>query len=327
MSGSQTPAALSAREIDARAADWLQRREFWDWSDADQAALDEWLAQSWANRVAYHRLEAAWSRTNRLAALSGYKRENEEERGGARFLLRAAAAFALVAVMGASAAVYIWQPKAKAYSTGTGERETLSLPDGSQIELNTNTSLRILATPTERQVWLDKGEAYFSIMHNPKRPFTVWTANKRVTDIGTKFVVRQDASRLELAVMEGRVGVASASDAHSARNLQLSQGDILVATANASSVTRKAQRKIANDFSWRQGMLVFDDVPFSKVVAEFNRYSTEKLVVADDTAARTRVSATFPINGVEDFVKLAHRVLGLRVERRDGETVISRPQP
>ena len=163
---------MSEREREAisntRAADWLQRREFWNWSEADQAALDAWLDESLAHRVAYHRLEAAWQRTDRLAALRGYRHEEIASGDAGRLFLRAAAAFIAVAVIGAAAAIYTWQPKAKSYSTATGERETLSLSDGSQIELNTNTSLRArMTTGAERQVWLDKGEAYFQVKHDP----------------------------------------------------------------------------------------------------------------------------------------------------------------
>lgn len=317
----------SAKDINARAADWLQRREFWNWSREDQAALDAWLEESWAHRVAYHRLETAWGRTGRLAALRGFPHGNEESAAhGARpFLFRIAAAAALFAVIGGASAFYVWQPKPKTYATATGERETLSLSDGTQIELNTNTRLRILATGAERQVWLERGEAYFEVTHDPRRPFTVWAGNKRVVDIGTKFVVRKEPAKLELSVIDGRVGVTGASDPHPEDGLRLSKGDVLVATANSTSVRKASAKTMAADFSWRKGMLEFDDVAVSQVVAEFNRYSSEKLVVADEAAARTRVSATFPVNGVEDFVRLAHRVLGLKVERKDGETVISSP--
>ncbi len=317
----------SAKDVNARAADWLQRREFWTWSETDQAALDAWLDESWAHRVAYHRLETAWSRTGRLAALRGFREEKEESaRSGARpFLFRIAAAAALIAVIGAAGALYIWQPQPRSFATAKGERETISLSDGTQIELNTNTRLRILATGAQRQVWLDRGEAYFEVRHDPNRPFTVWAGNKRVTDIGTKFVVRKERAKLELSVIDGRVGVSGASDPHPEDGLRLSKGDVLIATANSTSVQKASAKTLASDFSWLHGMLVFDDMPVAQVVAEFNRYSSEKLVVADEAAARTRVSATFPVSGVEDFVALAHRVLGLKVQRKNGETVISSP--
>ena len=71
----QMSGLMDARAVEARAANWLQRRQFWDWSDSDQAALDQWLAESEVHLVTYLRLEAAWSRTERLVALGLAKME------------------------------------------------------------------------------------------------------------------------------------------------------------------------------------------------------------------------------------------------------------
>lgn len=318
-------AAPTAAEINARASDWLQRRDFWNWGEADQAALDAWLEESWANRVAYYRLEAAWRRTDRLAALrkpfpATQARTRTEKI--VPFVIRAAAACALVGFVG-WALTYKAAPQGKTYSTSIGGRETVMLADGSQIELNTDTSIRVLDRDGKRQVWLDKGEAFFQIIHDRAHPFVVWTAGRQVTDLGTKFDVRQDASRLEVAVMEGRVSVGGTPSAPS-QPLLLIQGDVLVATAEAMSVIKKPTLKISKELGWRRGMLVFDDVPLSQAISEFNRYGTRKLVAADDATARIPVSATFPTNGVDDFVQLARSVLGLHVEQHNGETVISR---
>ncbi len=85
--------------------------------------------------------------------------------------------------------------------------------------------------------------------------------------------------------------------------------------------TRKSTQTMAEELGWRRGMLVFDNIPLGDAVAEFNRYSAKKLVVADEAAAKIPVSATFPTNGVGDFVQLAQAVLGLRIEHRNGEIV------
>jgi len=57
--------------IEEIAAVWLARRDRDGWSTADQAALNGWLDESTANRVAYIRLQAAWRQTHRLKALAG----------------------------------------------------------------------------------------------------------------------------------------------------------------------------------------------------------------------------------------------------------------
>lgn len=315
----------AAAEINAKASDWLQRRDFWNWSNADQTELDAWLAESWANRVAFYRLEAAWRTTDRLAALrkpfpSSQKRSRNEKI--ILFLMRSAAACVVTGLVGFGF-FYKQTPHGKSYSTSVGGRETVVLTDGTQIELNTNTSIRVLEEAGKRQVWLDKGEVFFAVTHNSLRPFIVWTGGRQVTDLGTKFDVRQDRARLEVSVMEGQVSVGGTATAPS-QPLVLSKGDVLVATAESMSVLKKPEQKISKELDWRHGMLVFDDVPLSQAIAELNRYSAHRLVAADDATGRVRVSATFPTTGVADFVQLTKSVLGLRIEQRGTETVISR---
>ena len=58
-----------AMDVEARAAMYLQRRRYWNWSEADKAELNAWLAEALAHRVAFWRLEATMGRTERLAAL------------------------------------------------------------------------------------------------------------------------------------------------------------------------------------------------------------------------------------------------------------------
>ena len=91
----------NAKEIRERAADWLQRRNFWNWSEADQAALDAWLAQSPSHRTAYLRVEAAWENTGRLSALRSIRpapRPAPKNRRALPLLMGVAAAAAIPAV-------------------------------------------------------------------------------------------------------------------------------------------------------------------------------------------------------------------------------------
>jgi transmembrane sensor len=59
------------------------------------------------------------------------------------------------------------------------------------------------------------------------------------------------------------------------------------------------------------------------VAAEFNRYNTRKLIVADEKAAQTRIAGTFRADNIDAFVNTAHRVLGLKVEKRGQDIAIS----
>src|SRR5262249_34373591 len=141
------------------------------------------------------------------------------------FLLRIAAAALTIAALAGAYRIYQAQPRGTVYETSVGEHESVALGDGSRVELNTDTSVRVAYTQNERTIWLEKGEAYFDVVHDAARPLVVFVGDRRVTDLGTRFLIHQDAARLEVAVVEGRVSFGAASEQPSARALLLSQGD------------------------------------------------------------------------------------------------------
>lgn len=155
----------SALNISARATEFLERREFDIWTDLDEQELNAWLAASKSHYAAFWRLEAAWERTHRLAALKVRRFErpfsaNPRPARSRLLTVAAAVAFSVIAVL--ILAYPIW-PQGKTYQTPVGGREIVSLADGSQIELNTNTILETRITKAVRSVRLVRGEAYFRI--------------------------------------------------------------------------------------------------------------------------------------------------------------------
>ena len=236
MTDSQT-----ATMVEEQAADWLERMDRGDWSEADQSQLDAWLAQAPAHMVALWRLDGAWSFADRLAALRRPSLHETLMARGRRVLpviAKAAAGIVLIAVAGAATMYLVPKPAEKTFATEVGGRKTLELPDGSRIELNTGTVLRLADDGAQRKVWLDKGEAFFDIKHDASRPFVVITAGHRITDLGTKFVVREAADSLEVTLVEGRARFESADTAIKPQLAFLSPGDVVVATATSMDVTR-----------------------------------------------------------------------------------------
>ena len=307
-------------EINAQAAAWIECRDRDGWNDADQAELEAWLAQTPAHRAAFWRLEAAWADTNRLTAFRPALRR-EPRPAFSRLVFKSVAALALLAICGAATATYVLTPDWKTYSTTIGGREILTLGDGTRIELNTDSVVRVAQGTHARKVWLDKGEAYFEVTHDATRPFTVTVGNRRITDLGTKFLVRRDDDRLKVAVLDGKVRLEEKNSA--ASPAILTEGDVVVAVRDRFIRSRAPSAAIESDLGWRNGVLVFDNRTLADVVAEFNRYNTRKLIVADRKAAQTRIAGTFRADNIEAFANTAHRVLGLKVEKRGADIAIA----
>lgn len=311
---------LSVNEI---ASTWLERVHSGTWSEEDQSSLDRWLTQSSVHRVAYWRLEDAWSQASRLSALRTPNTRNAAQpRRIVPVFVRTAVVVFVCGAIGVIATNYTAKPKTQAYATGLGGRESLALSDGSRIELNTDTALRIATNGHQRTVWMDKGEAYFQIKHDAAHPFVVFASGHRITDIGTKFLVRQDKGRIEVSLVEGRARV-DASSFTNGSSAVLTPGEVAIATATNLSVTRKSPQKLVNQLDWRHDQITFSETTLADAATEFNRYNTAKLIVSDPAIAKIKINGTFPTDGAEMFARVAQHIWQLRIKKRGEDIVIS----
>lgn len=158
--------------------------------------------------------QGIWSATDllpkeRLQALC----EPPAERPKRRPLLRYAVAAGLFAValgLGLFSGLSSSTDYSGEYATAFGERRHIALPDGSVIDLNSRSRVRIEFAHRQRRVELAEGEALFTVEHDAGRPFTVETGNGQVTVTGTRFDVRRDADGTRIAVAQGSVKVRDA---------------------------------------------------------------------------------------------------------------------
>lgn len=316
-----------AKSVEMRAVEWLiARDEHQTWTDENQKELDAWLADLPAHLTAFWRVEASWSRTDLIADLRPFGLGvNRVPPGGRSWLtlFRVAAGLGLFAVLGVSGTLYFERPQLQTFATPIGGHKVITLFDGSQIELNTNTVLRIGMGENQRSVTLVKGEAYFQIHHDAAHAFTVVAAGHRVTDLGTKFLMRASGEKLEVALLEGRARFELDSG-NQGRPLTLVPGDVALAMAHAVTIEKKPTQRLLVDLAWRKGILVFDDTPLADAAAEFNRYNAEKIVIEGLGGARLNINGAIRVNDRDEFARLAKNLFGLRVEKHGNETVILR---
>lgn len=317
-----------AEDIDTCASEFILRRhDVGGWNEVDQQALDAWLNESLSHRTSYWRLEAAWARADRLDALKQSPLNTNEATSGSRrrsiFTVAAAAAL-LVALASAAALNYSWRGTDTAYATTLGGHRTIVLADGSRVELNTDTDLRIETDSAHRTVQLVKGEAFFQIKHDAARPFVVLANGHRVVDLGTEFLVRENGDGVKVAVVQGRARLEYTDASKEQQAIVLSPGEEAVSTRNALSVTKKTITESETELGWRHGVLVFHHTALPDVAAEFNRYNRAKIVIADPQVVSLTISATLPTTDVSAFARMAQNFLGLHVEKYGDEVLISR---
>lgn len=328
-----------AQQASDRAAAFIIAQEDGDWSDTDQSDFDAWLAEADGNRAAYWRMKYSWREADRIGALGRSTGLADDEVGDAsatsRWWKPMAIAASLTLMVGASGIYLLSAPPspqttqvadaapaaAAKFDTPIGGRRVIPLEDGSKLELNTASAVRTSITAESREVWLDKGEAYFEVAHLSGRPFVVYAGSRTVTVLGTKFSVRRDGDKVTVSVAEGRVRVADSRDASPAT--VITGGDVAIARGSATLFTAKSEERVENALSWRTGVLSFDQSPLSEVAAEFNRYNRKPIIVRDRAAAEIRIGGVFPSSDPDAFVRLLRDAYGLHVENHEDAVIIS----
>jgi transmembrane sensor len=311
---------MSADEIEMIAAEWLAREDR-SLTAEERDRMELWLEQSSRHRVAYLRLKAAWRSADRLAALKAPMPVSR--RPDRIWLLPTAIAASLVVVLGAAA--WFWRtqaPAPRSYVTAIGQRQALRLADGTQVELDTNTRLHADLSARSRTITLDSGEAYFDVVHDASRPFTVYAGNRRITDIGTKFSVFRDGDDVRVVVKEGLVKIEQI-DQPQAMPLLAQAGHEVIAKGGETLLASKPGQEISNDLSWRQGVLVFNQQTLADAAEQFNRYNSRHIQV-EGSARKIRIGGSFKADNVDVFVQLLHRGFGLSVNEQGNKIVVSR---
>ena len=329
---------MDSQEIEARAARWVIRQHNEDWTPADAGELDRWLDESTAHRVSYIRLQSALQQLDRLQVMRGAvasggvpapgswnagadRGSSHRSAGNARVRfklwpsrLSIAAAVALLSV-GGFYLVGIQSWGEERFTTRVGGLETVKLADGSTLNLNTNTRVRVALRPTERLVHLDSGEAYFVVAKDQSRPFVVTVADKSVTAVGTAFSVRRSADAdVQILVTEGQVQLRLAQRNRPEDTTPLSAGKMARTRNEEVLIHDMAEGEIQRLLSWRSGFLTFRDTPLPEAVAEFNRYTAQKLVITDAALDKIRIGGKFRDNNVQTFLALLQEGFPVSVE-------------
>ncbi len=335
-----------ADAIEAAAAVWISRRDG-GMNEAETAAFLRWLQQDSRHAEVFAELDATWQSFNRLnvAKPAGAATPNADllapRRRRSHVALWGAAALTAAAAVVFLALAWPRIPEPAGLKqnlvTAVGVLQRTELPDGSIVQVNTDSEVDVQYTATERRVRLIRGEAHFTVAKNPDRPFIVSAGQVAVRAVGTAFNVRLRTAAVEVLVTEGKVQV---NDSVQGSSLMMAppSGDtpLLVAGERAvipkqavtgraaAAVTTVAPVEVERALAWQERRLEFYDVPLREVVAEFNRYNNHQIVINDSRLLEQRFTATFRPDGWPEFLRLLENSpdFHVNVERGEGRTVL-----
>ncbi len=299
--------------IEAEAAEWVIRLGGEPLSPEERQSFELWCAQSASHAKAFEFARHTWSDLAALRHAPGSLAADIASAGRSSrpspslpavpviarrrsgfWRYGVAAAICLIAAAGAGRFWY-GNPAtllASDYHTNPGEQRSVDLPDGSVVELSTDSAIALHFDDRERRVTLIDGAAYFTVAPmgpTEKRPFVVEGANGTATALGTQFAVERLQDAVEVTVAEHDVRVTLADMQGGAKQVVLSPGQS-VRYSPAAGLGKVSTRDVEQATAWRRGRLIFDQVPLAEVVAELNRYRRGRIVITGSTLANRRVS-------------------------------------
>jgi transmembrane sensor len=307
------------------AAVWYSRLQSEGQSESAWIDFAAWLEADDANRVAFDQVEALYSDLDETVPARGAIERGEPASnlvvlaGRQRRFTPLRAGFAGLAALAASLSLV--GHNAVRYATKTGETRTVSLADGTTVEMNTASTLAVAFTGQERHVTLDRGEALFRIAKDSVRPFLVTVGGRDVRDVGTVFNVLRDQHRTVVTVESGRVSVSPAGAAAGSAPVLLDAGEQLAAEDGAGEAVNHVDPAQAT--SWRQGYLTYKEAPLSVVVADLNRYFAGRIFLSDKDAGVRRFSGVLKVDDEDAVLNRLAQLLPLVVDRKgDGEVAL-----
>lgn len=305
-----------------QAADWFATLNAGDATDDDRAGWEHWQQLRPQNLRAWHHIEAVSRRFQPLrnegeqeAALAGLKsaHKNTLSTLSRRKLLQNGTALAgagLLAWLG-------WQHTALPetlrmatadFRTAIGETRAITLADGSQVWLNTDTALNVGYSTGRRRLELIAGEILIETAHDvQQRPFTVDTRFGRLLALGTRFTVRTLPQTSYLAVYQGAVQIRT----------NLGQMQIVDAggqTQYSASHIDAVENADRARQAWARGVLLADNLRLADLVSELARYRRAHIAVAP-AVANIKVMGAYPTADPDLALSMLEQSLPVRVHR------------
>jgi transmembrane sensor len=304
----------TAREVADQAAEWATKIDGGSIDRDTDEGLQRWLQGDSRRRGALLRAEATLSFLDHSRALAGaFPRPKPRAGTRTRRLIFACAALAASVVC-----VAILATGNHRYGTGLGEIRSLPLADGSLVAINSQSSVEVSMHRDLREVTLTRGEAWFKVAHDKRRPFLVIAGRIRVRAVGTAFSVRRHDGGADVQVTEGIV--ETWTEGEEDRRVRVRAGSRAYVAEYEPPRLTPAAAEIERSLAWRDGRIVLEGETLDEAVAQFNRFNARKLVVSDPGLAAERIVGQFRSNEPLTFAGAVATTLGARIDE-EGETI------
>ena len=313
------------------AADWFTRLNEPPIETEELEAFSAWKAKP-ENRAAYERLEdinramltlnddpdMRQAKADALARGAARRRQRFASWRTSPRAIGILAAACVVAAIGAAAVLRL-----PTYSTRIGETFSATLQDGSRIQLNTDSAVRVQYSAGQRRIELLRGQAMFQVAHNAQRPFIVVSGDAEVRALGTRFDVRRLGQTMRVVLAQGSVEVTDKSVRETP--WRLTAGQALALEPKSAMTPHPEPVDVPSATSWTTGNVTFEGVPLSEAITELNRYRRDKIILAPSIPASRLIGGVFSAGDNDDFIVAVSALYHLKTVRQPNGDVELQP--
>ncbi len=312
--------------------DLLVKHLLGETSAPEAQQVEQWLQQDAGNADYFNQLKEAWEKSLQLAAVSTadenkawerFRTRLQEEKQSPAPVLRGFSwkriAAAAAIVIGIAAGLW-WFTGQQSHEMSLASGMVVltdTLPDGSVITLNKESSMVYASSIRSGQRKLQlKGEAFFDVAPDAKRPFVITVADVEVTVLGTSFNIKEDSAAIEVLVETGLVKVSRGET-----ELLLQAGEKIKLNAT-DGVQQKEQVTDKLHNYYRSKEFVCDDTPLWKLVQVLNDAYKANIVFGRDELKELRLNTTFYNESLEKVLEVISLTFNITVRREDNRIIL-----
>lgn len=306
-----------------QAADWCVRINDGACSEEERAAFQRWLEADPRHAREYAAVQELWRMSHALPAAHPAPSQPFKGRAPRRMLRLAGVACATAAAVWAAGWSFSLLPSSYQRFSSAQAGQNVELSDGSEVDLNVNTSLVFGNYRDARRVRLDDGEAFFRVAHDATHPFIVDAGRGTITVTGTAFNVFKSGETVIVTLLEGSVEVQAGGAAGPGKILRLHP----MTQARYSERGDPWPRPVPENevAAWRHGKLVLNDMTLRDAVMQLNRYlpSDEQYTSVDPSIGGLRIGGTYDTRNASDLARALPSILPVKTQRgRDGALML-----
>ncbi|MCO7642577.1 FecR domain-containing protein [Pseudomonas sp. S 311-6] len=280
--------------------------------ERSQADLDRWLASNPRHQQAWHWVTAAQQRFEPAQAPE-IRQSLLQTQAPRRQTLKGLLLLAGAGGLGWGAVHWKLLPGiGPDMQTALGQISHNTLPDGSQLWLDTRSSVNIAFDNGLRRLIMGDGRILIQTASDPEqRPLVVDVPAGRITALGTRFSIHRHGAQVQVAVFEGAVKLENKNETIPAVIIQT--GEQALFTPGKQATTQAAPNE-KHATAWTRGLLIARDMPLQAFLTELSRYR-RGIIRCEPALQPLKLLGIYPLNDTDAALEVLAHTLPVRIER------------